>query len=703
MMERLKTCGENKVSDGKFSDMIKDSEEWLEGLSESSAMQEIKELRAQLQQYNHAYYDLDDPLITDAQYDLLSQRLRKIETAFPQLAAGESPTMTVGGRASERFQRVAHKYPMLSLNDVFSLEDVDEFIGRTRAAEAEARFIVEAKVDGLSLSIAYENGVLQRATTRGDGVNFGEDVTLNALQLSNLPHQLPEPLADLSVRGEVYMPKDEFERINEILTAKDEKTFANPRNAAAGTLRQLDSAVVRERGLAFSAFEIQHSSRSFESDREELLYLDSLGFDTVRTSELLDTADEIFSEIKSVDQSRGDFPYEIDGAVVKVDQLKLRKRLGATSKAPRWAVAYKYPPEVKETKLLEIRAQVGRTGKITPLAIPSPVQLAGTTVQRATLHNQNYIDKLDVRVGDTVLVHKGGEIIPAVLGVVKEDRDGSEQKFYLPEHCPSCNSPTSFLDQGVDLYCTNTDCPAQMKRHLSYFASQAALSIDGLGEKTAIALIEGEYVHSLADIYLLKNSRDDLVEWGGIGREKTVDALLAAIENSKEAPLYRLLTGFGIPHVGVQTAQALVRQLNSLDAIAASTVEELSAIPDIGQKTADAIKDWFALPQSQTLISQLRAAGVKTDETVRPAEVGTRFKAMTFVLTGTLPSLSRSQASELIENEGGRVSGSVSGKTDYLLAGENAGSKYDRALALGVSIITESDLLSMLAENEGRE
>ena len=321
MMERLKTCGENKVSDGKFSDMIKDSEEWLEGLSESSAMQEIKELRAQLRQYNHAYYDLDDPLITDAQYDLLSQRLRKIETAFPQLAAGESPTKTVGGRASERFQRVAHKYPMLSLNDVFSLEDVDEFIGRTRAAEAEARFIVEAKVDGLSLSIAYENGVLQRATTRGDGVNFGEDVTLNALQLSNLPHQLPEPLAALSVRGEVYMPKDEFERINEILTAKDEKTFANPRNAAAGTLRQLDSAVVRERGLAFSAFEIQHSSRSFESDREELLYLDSLGFDTVRTSELLDTADEIFSEIKSVDQSRGDFRYEIDGAVVKVDQL----------------------------------------------------------------------------------------------------------------------------------------------------------------------------------------------------------------------------------------------------------------------------------------------------------------------------------------------------------------------------------------------
>ncbi len=700
--ERLQICGDYKVSDRNFSDMIKDSEQWLESLSESSAMQEIKELRQQLQHYNHAYYDLDDPLITDAQYDLLSQRLRKIEAAFPQLAGGESPTMTVGGRASERFQRVAHQYPMLSLNDVFSLEEVDDFIRRTRAAEAEAQFIVEAKVDGLSLSIVYKQGVLQQAITRGDGVNFGEDVTLNAMQLSNVPHKLDQPSADLSVRGEVYMPKDEFERINGELTAKDEKTFANPRNAAAGTLRQLDSAVVRERGLAFTAFEIQHSSRSFTSDRDELLYLDLLGFETVRSSELLDTTEEIFSEIKSVDQSRGDFPYEIDGAVVKVDQLKLRERLGATSKAPRWAVAYKYPPEVKETKILEIRAQVGRTGKITPLAVLAPVQLAGTTVQRATLHNQNYIDKLDVRVGDTVLVHKGGEIIPAVLGVVKEHRDGSEKVFRLPELCPSCASPTSFLDQAADLYCTNTDCPAQIKRHLSYFASQAALSIDGLGEKTAIALIDSEYVHSLADIYLLKNKRDELIAWGGIGREKSVDALLAAIENSKEAPLYRLLTGFGIPHVGVQTAQSLVRQLNSLDLIAAATVEELSSIPDIGQITAAAIKDWFALPQSQTLISQLRAAGVKTSETVRPAAAGTRFAGMTFVLTGTLPSLSRNEASELIENEGGRISGSVSGKTSYLLAGENTGSKYDRAAALGIPIITESDLLLMLRENEGR-
>ncbi len=689
------------MSDGNFSDLIKDSEEWLDGLSESSAMEEIEELREQLRQYNHAYYDLDDPLITDAQYDLLSQRLRKIETAFPQLTDGMSPTMTVGGRASERFQRVPHRYPMLSLNDVFSLEDVNAFIQRTRAAVPEAQFIVEAKVDGLSLSVTYENGVLQRAITRGDGVNFGEDVTLNAIQLSHLPHVLSEPLSELSVRGEVYMPKEEFDRINEELAAKDEKTFANPRNAAAGTLRQLDSSVVGERGLAFTAFEIQYSSKEFDSDRAELMYLDSLGFDTIKSSELFTTTEEIFSEIEKVDKVRGGFPYEIDGAVVKVDQLKLRQRLGTTSKAPRWAVAYKYPPEVKETKILEIRAQVGRTGKITPLAILAPVQLAGTTVRRATLHNQNYIDKLDVRVGDTVLVHKGGEIIPAVLGVVKEHRNGSEKIFRLPDRCPSCESPTSFLDQGVDLYCTNTDCPAQMKRHLSYFASQAAMSIDGLGEKTAIALIEGEYVHSLADIYLLRDKRDELVEWGGVGREKSVDALLAAIENSKEAPLYRLLTGFGIPHVGVQTAQALAGQLNSLDAIAAATVEELSTIPDIGQKTAEAIKDWFALPQSQALISQLRTAGVKTSETPAPEDTGTRFEGLVFVLTGTLPNLSRNEASELIKNEGGRVSGSVSGKTDYLLAGENSGSKYDRALALGISIISESDLLSMLAESEG--
>lgn len=687
------------MSDNKFSDMMTDSEEWLEGLSESAAMQEIQDLREQLQKYNRAYYDLDDPLVSDAEYDLLSQRLRKIETAFPQLASEESPSVTVGGSAGERFQRVPHLYPMLSLNDVFSLEEVDDFIQRTRRAEPEAQFIVEAKVDGLSLSVAYENGILQRAITRGDGVNFGENVTLNALQLSNLPHRLSEPLAELSVRGEVYMPKEKFERINEELAAKDAKTFANPRNAAAGTLRQLDSAVVRERGLAFVAFDIQHASRGFASDREELLFLESLGFDTILPSELFDTAEEIFSEIESVDQSRGVYPYEIDGAVVKVDQLSLRERLGATSKAPRWAVAYKYPPEVKETQLFEIRAQVGRTGKITPLAILAPVQLAGTTVQRATLHNQNYIDKLDVRVGDTVLVHKGGEIIPAVLGVVKERRDGSEEVYRLPAKCPSCNSPTSFLDEGVDLYCTNTDCPAQMQRHLSYYASQSALSIDGLGEKTAEALSRSDYVNSLADIYFLKDKRDELIEWGEIGREKTVDALLEAIESSKEAPLYRLVTGFGIPHVGVQTAQSLVAELDSLDAIAAATVEELSAIPDIGLKTAEAIRNWFALPHSQELISRLKTAGMKTSETDENEKTGTRFEGLTFVLTGALPSLSRSEASELIKNEGGRVTGSVSAKTDYLLAGENVGSKYDRAVSLDISIISESDLLSMLEKS----
>lgn len=687
------------MSESNFSDLISGSENWPEGLSESAALHEILDLREQLQQLNRAYYDLDDPLVSDAEYDLLSQRLRKIEAAFPQLASADSPTLIVGGRASERFQRVPHRYPMLSLNDVFSLEDVDDFIRRTHASEAEAKFIVEAKVDGLSLSIDYEEGVLQRAITRGDGVNFGEDVTLNAMQLSNLPHRLSETIA-LSVRGEVYMPKEEFERINEEMSAIGAKTFANPRNAAAGTLRQLDSAVVKERGLAFVAFEIQDSSRNFTSDREELLFLRDLGFDTIFPSELFDTTEEIFSEIERIDQIRADYPYEIDGAVVKVDQLSMRERLGATSKAPRWAVAYKYPPEVKETQILEIRAQVGRTGKITPQAILAPVHLAGTTVQRATLHNQNYIDKLDVRVGDTVLVHKGGEIIPAVLGVVKDRRDGSEQVYRLPGNCPSCDSPTTFLDEGVDLYCTNTDCPAQLQRHLEYFASQSALSIDGLGEKTATALIENNYVSSLADIYSLKDKRDSLIAWGGIGREKTVDALLAAIENSKEASLARLVTGFGIPHVGVQTAQSLVGELKSLEAIAAASAEELSAIPDIGPKTAEAIRDWLALPQTKELIARLEAAGVKTREAESVEAGGTKFASMNFVLTGTLPTLSRNEASGLIENEGGRVTGSVSGKTDYLLAGENPGSKYDRAVSLNIPIISEGDLMAML-EAEG--
>ncbi len=694
---------ESKASDRKFSDMITDSEEWLDKLSESAAMQEIKELREQLQEYNRAYYDLDDPLITDAGYDLLSQRLRRIEAAFPQLADEESPTSIVGGRASERFQRVPHLYPMLSLNDVFSLEEVEDFIRRMRATENEAQFIVEAKIDGLSLSVAYENGVLQRAVTRGDGVNFGEDVTLNALEISNLPHRLSETISDLSVRGEVYLPIEEFERINEELANNNAKVFANPRNAAAGTLRQLDSAVVRERGLAFLAFEIQNSSRRFDSDREELIFLESLGFDTIKPSAALETAEEIFAEIERIDQSRGEFPYEIDGAVVKLNQLSLRERLGATSKAPRWAVAYKYPPEVKETQILEIRAQVGRTGKITPLAILAPVQLAGTTVQRATLHNQNYIDKLDVRVGDTVLVHKGGEIIPAVLGTVKERRDGSEEVYRLPGNCPSCDSPTTFLDEGVDLFCTNTDCPAQMVRHLSYFASQSAVSIDGLGSKTALALSEENYVTSLADIYSLKDKRDDLIAWGGIGREKSVDALLAAIENSKGVPLFRLLTGFGIPHVGVQTARSLAQAMKSLDEISAATVEELSAIPDIGQKTAEAIRDWFALPQSQHLISELKKAGVRTSESEQVEEEAStkRFEGLTFVLTGTLPTLSRNEAKALIEKEAGSVTGSVSSKTNYLLLGEDPGSKYERAVSLNVPVISEADLLAMLEENEG--
>ncbi|NLC26595.1 MAG: NAD-dependent DNA ligase LigA [Fastidiosipila sp.] len=690
------------MSDNKFSDMITDSEEWLEGLSESAAMQEIKDLREQLQKYNHAYYNLDDPLISDAEYDLLSQRLRKIEAAFPRLESSESPSMVVGGHASERFQRVPHRYPMLSLNDVFSLEEVEDFVERTRRAEPEALFIVEAKVDGLSLSVAYKNGILQQAVTRGDGVNFGEDVTMNALQLRDLPHRLPEPVAELSVRGEVYMPKEEFERINEELSASDSKTFANPRNAAAGTLRQLDSTVVKQRGLAFVAFEIQHSSRNFTSDQKELLFLKSLGFNTIEATEPLDITKDIFSEIERIDHSRDSFPYEIDGAVVKIDQLPLREKLGATSKAPRWAVAYKYPPEVKETQLLKIKAQVGRTGKITPLAILAPVQLAGTKVQRATLHNQNYIDKLDVRVGDTVLVHKGGEIIPAILGVIKERRDGSEKAYQLPNNCPSCGSPTSSLDEGVDLYCTNTDCPAQMQRHLSYYGSQSALAIDGLGEKTAETLIKSGYVDSLADIYFLKEKRDELIKWGGIGREKTVDALLEAIENSKNAPLYRLVTGFGIPYVGVQTAQSLVKEMKSLDSIADATAERLSEIPDIGLKTAKAIKDWFALPHSQELIARLKSAGVKTSEKEEKENIGTKFKDMAFVLTGTLPTLSRSEATELIENEGGRVTGSVSSKTDYLLAGENVGSKYDRAVSLDIPILSENDLLSLLKENEER-
>lgn len=671
-------------------------------MEKERAADEIRRLRHQLEAYNHAYYDLDAPLVTDAEYDLLLERLSELERAFPAFSDTASPTTHVGGTAVSKFQRVPHRFPMLSLTDVFDKAEVEAFVSRITAADETADFTVEEKIDGLSLSVTYENGTFVRAVTRGDGIHFGEDVSHNARQIESIPQTLPEPVTELVLRGEVYMPATSFAMLNQKLDDEGSKRFANPRNAAAGTLRQLDERVTRERKLAFLVFDIQHIQHgrlTFARDSDALDYLASLGFDTVPYERCGGNVARVMEAIDRIAKRRHQLPYGIDGAVIKVDQMASRTVFGATSKAPRWAVAYKYPPEVKVTKVLAIHTQVGRTGRITPQALLEPVRLAGTVVQRATLHNKSYIDALDCRVGDYVRVHKSGEIIPAVLGVEKDRRDGTEVPFVMPEVCPSCGSPTHYIDDGADLYCTAPDCPAQLVRHVMYFASKEAMDIEGLGERTAELLCEAGYINSLADIYALRTKRDELIEWGAIGREKSVDNLLTSIEASKTQSLSRLLAGLGIPNVGLTTARVIARAMPDLETISQADEATFAALPDIGPVTAKHLHAWFALESSRDLLDALREAGVRPQSEYEPT-APRPLANLTFVLTGTLDGMSRGEAKAMIEAAGGRVSGSVSGKTDYVVAGEKAGSKLMKAQSLGVRVLNQKEWLELMNGGE---
>ncbi len=663
---------------------------------EAAVAAEMRRLAAHIERLNQAYYDQDSPLVSDAEYDLLIHRLKNLETAYPQFKQTHSPTEHVGGKVSTQFVSAPHRVPMLSLTDVFSKEEVQTFLNNVRREYPDVQFIVEQKIDGLSISLQYVQGVLQQALTRGDGVNAGEIVTENVRQIKTVPQVLSEPISDLLIRGEIYMSHKRFAEINAEQEALNGKIFANPRNAAAGTLRQLDPEIVRQRDLSIFIFNVQYwENCPVTTHHETLDYLSGLGFPVSPDYYLCQTDQEIFAAIDAIHEKRSALDYGIDGAVIKVDSLAMREALGNTSKVPRWAVAYKYPPEQQQTIVRKLTVQVGRTGRITPMAILEPVVIAQTTVSRATLHNQEYINTLDIREGDTVTVHKGGDIIPAVIAVDYSKRVGSPEKFNLPKHCPICGAPTEFLDDGANLYCTGIDCPAQMTRKISYFASKDAMDIIGLGESSVQALWEKGYVRHLTDIYDLKEKRDILIAEGDIGRTKRVDNLLQSIENSKKQSFDRFLTGLGIHHIGPQTAKNIVQYFPNIDLLMQADLNALQTVPDVGPQAAERIVEFFSQDHVPEIITKFKEAGLNLtyqNETVEDTAIAGK----TFVLTGTLPKLSRAEAKELIEKHGGKVSSSVSGKTDYVVAGENAGSKLDKAQALNITILNQQELQNML-------
>lgn len=667
-------------------------------LSREAAASRIKQLRLEILDHNRKYYDEDNPQISDAEYDALMRELRTLEQQWPEFSAEDSPTQKVGGSVKRILREVAHNIPMLSLQDVFSKEEVQAFVQRIQALVPDAVFVVERKIDGLSVSLRYTDGKFTLGLTRGDGVSTGEDVTENLRQIKLLPNSLIEKIPYLEVRGEVYMSSETFLRVNTEQEAKGGKIFANPRNCAAGTMRQLNPAIVRERNLEIFIFNIQEiRGRSFTSHAQSLDWLATQGFPVSPEYQVCYDFEQIWRTVEKIGENRFAMSYGIDGAVVKVDALELREQLGQTSKVPRWAVAYKYPPEQRETKILDIQVQVGRTGRMTPMALLEPVLISGSTVSRATLHNQDYIDQLDVRPNDIVLVQKAGDIIPAVISVRHDKRKGDPEPYKMPDKCPVCGAPAMREENMADLRCTGADCPAQLVRHLIYFASKDAMNIDGMGPATVEALWQNSYLRSLADLYELHKFRETLIESGLVGKQKTVDKLLMSIEGSKENSLDRLITGLGIRNIGRQAARTLASCFTDIDAIMLAEVKELAELPDFGQVSATAVHDFFQQPQTQELIEKLRRAGLNLGSKSRKEEKKV-LSGKSFVLTGSLPNLTRREAVELIEKAGGRVRGSVSANTDFVVAGEEAGSKLTKARDLGIKVITEQELLELARE-----
>lgn len=654
------------------------------------AIERIRELTSLLNEAGYQYYVLDDPKMPDFEYDRLLRELEELEKAYPEYASPDSPTKRVGGAALSQFEKVNHPVPLMSLQDVFSLEELNDFLEKTLETEPGAEFSVEPKIDGLSVALEYVDGRFVRGATRGDG-NVGEDVTENLKTIRSIPMTLENAPHRLIVRGEVFMPKKSFEALNARQEEEGKPLFANPRNAAAGSLRQLDPKIAAKRGLDIYIFNVQLvEGAEFSGHSESLDYLKQLKFKVIPHKKLLST-EEIDREVEAINEHRELLICDIDGAVIKVDNFAQRERLGETAKFPKWAAAFKYPPEIKPTVVEDIMVQVGRTGVLTPKAVVKAVRLAGTTVTNATLHNQDFISQRDIRIGDTVLIRKAGEIIPEILEVDLSKRPSDSIPYFLPKTCPVCGAEVVKDEDGAFLRCTGAECPAQLRRNLSHFVSRDAMDIDGLGEAIVEGLIEKGLLKSPADIYELT-----LDEIKSLWKSGTTAAkkLLDSIERSKQQDVSRLIYALGIRQVGAKTGKVLASTFGSLDALMAATLEQLTQVPDVGSITAQNTYDWFHQPQSQHLVERLRAAGVNFES--KRAITDSRFAGKIFVLTGALSKFTREEATEKIELLGGKVSGSVSKKTSYVVVGENAGSKERKARDLGIPILTEDDFLEMI-------
>lgn len=661
---------------------------------------ELNRLRKEIRHHNNCYYNNDEPEISDYEYDQLMLQLKKLEADYPELVTKNSPTQMVGGNARrEAGVLVAHDVPMLSLQDVFSRQEVEEFVISAIEQLDKPEFVVEEKIDGLSLALRYRDGILVQAITRGDGIIQGEDVTDNAKVIKDIKEKLKEPLPYFEIRGEVYMSREAFAKVNARQELLGLKQFANPRNCAAGTLRQLNSKVVKDRQLSMFVFNLQRvEGREFASHTEAYEFMKKQGIKVIHNYQVCHTASEVMGAIDRIGASRGELPYDIDGAVVKLNSFAQRQALGETSKVPRWAVAYKYPPEEKETKLLNIELSVGRTGRITPTAVFEPVQLCGTRVERATLHNQDFIDGLDIRIGDTIKVFKSGEIIPKVRSVCHEKRPVGTVPFLIGDTCPVCGHKAVREVDTADIKCTNPSCPAQLENHIINFVSRDAMDIKGMGEQNIHALIEGGYIQDIADIFNLAVHRDELIAKGVIGKEKNTDKLLAAIEKAKENEPQRLVTGLGIAGIGKAAARELMLHYGSIDALAEADVESIQQVRDIGSIGSQAIYEYFRDDVNGDILRRLKEYGVNM-ELQDTGIVDDVLAGKTVVVTGTLPTLSRNDAKNLIEAHGGKAAGSVSKKTDYVLAGEAAGSKLVKAQELGITIIDEAEFLQLIGAN----
>lgn len=666
-------------------------------MNKKQAKERIEELRRLTEYYAKLYYDEDKPEISDFEYDMLIVELRNLERDYPEFSSDESLTKKVGGHVKEGFGKVEHEIPLLSMQDIFNMDEAIDFVNRINKQAIEngfekPKYVVETKIDGLTAALEYKEGVFVKGATRGNGL-VGEDVTENLKTIKNIPMVLKDKI-DITVRGEVFIGKREFEEMNKLREENEEELFANARNAAAGSLRQLDSNITKSRPLDIFVYNVQKiEGKEFDSHYEELIYLKELGFNVNPVKIYCNDENEVIDAINKIGDDRESLSFGIDGAVIKVDDLKLREFLGTTAKSPRWQIAYKYPPEQKETKLLDIVCNVGRTGVITPLAILEPVKVAGSTISKTTLHNEDFIKEKGLKIGDTVVIQKAGDVIPEIVKVIEEKRTGNEEEFKMPKSCPVCGAKAVREEGEAAIRCTGIECPAKLYRNLVHFVSREAMNIDGLGENIIDQLMNKKLISNIADIYNLTFEDISSLKKNG---KKFAENLTNSIENSKQNDLNRLITALGIRHVGTKAAKTLARKFKKMENLSKASFEELSEIDDVGPIVANSISDFFAQEQTKDLLKKLEEAGVNMQVLNVEENVDDRFAGKTFVLTGSLDKYSREQAVEIIEKFGGKTSGSVSKKTSYVLAGEDAGSKLTKAQSLGVTIITEDDFDNMI-------